>query len=111
MVKKLKRLDASFDDGDNLSKFFGLIENFNYGKRIKREIIMQMEEFFDYKWAHDKNQAVILDADVQILNELPMNVKVRLFTQFLNHDFLRKHRKFFIFKNHSSKYSHSYFNW
>ena len=80
MVKKLKRLDASFDDGDNLSKFFGLIENFNYGKRIKREIIMQMEEFFDYKWAHDKNQAVILDADVQILNELPMNVKVRLFT-------------------------------
>ena len=111
MLKKLKRLDATFEDGDNLSKFFGLIQNFNYGKPINREIVAQIEEFFDYKWAHDKNQAVILDADVQILNELPINVKVRLFTQFLNHRFLRKHRKFFEFKNHLSKWNHSYFNW
>ena len=111
MLGKLKMLDASFDDGDNLSKFFGLIENFNYGKRLKREIIVEIEEFFDYKWANDKNQAVVLQEDINILNELPINVKVRLFTLFLNHKFLRKHHDFFTFKNYSSKFNHSYYNW
>ena len=43
-------LNASFDDGDNLSKFFGLLQKFNYGKPINLELKNRIEDYFDLKW-------------------------------------------------------------
>jgi hypothetical protein len=43
-------LNASFDDGDNLSKFFGLLQKFNYGKPINHELKNRIEDYFDLKW-------------------------------------------------------------
>jgi hypothetical protein len=51
-------LNKDLDDGDQLSKFFGLITQFNNDTPIKIELKEQIERYFDYKWKNDKNQAL-----------------------------------------------------
>ena len=52
-----KSFNAGLDDGDNLTKFFGTIQRFNNMESIDIPLKERIEEFFDYKWEHDKNQA------------------------------------------------------
>lgn len=35
IMDSIQKQGATFDDGDNLSKFFGLLHNFNQGNSIK----------------------------------------------------------------------------
>ena len=51
-------LNADFDDGDTLSKFFGLLRYYNNNTPIKTHLKEEIEEFFDCKWTKDKNQAL-----------------------------------------------------
>mgnify|MGYP002630702022 CR=1 FL=1 len=103
-------LHASFDDTYNLAKFFGLIENYNLGKQMKSDQRQKIEDFFAYKWAMDKNNAVG-EQDLDMLQQLPQEVQVRIFTDFLFMKFLSKYKKFFVFPNLQSKNRHSYYNW
>lgn len=48
---------ANFDDGDTLSKFFGVLKYYNGGEDIKHDFKVRMEAHFDYIWNHDKNLA------------------------------------------------------
>ena len=57
-----------------------------------------MLEFFKYKWASDRNFAFKTEADLDILAELPADVKTRVFKDFIYHDFLITFRKVFRFK-------------
>ena len=43
-------LNAELDDGDNLSRFFGMMTNFNNKKPLNFKLIGRIEEFFHYKW-------------------------------------------------------------
>jgi len=61
------KMNEEFDDGDNLSKFFGLIKQFNKGQDIKIALKEQIENFFDYRWSHDKNQCISTDSDKALL--------------------------------------------
>ena len=56
-------MNEEFDDGDNLSKFFGLLKKFNKGQSIQLEMKNNMEEFFDYRWRNDKNQSISTEED------------------------------------------------
>lgn len=49
------KLGEEYDDGDNLSKFFGLLKQFNRGKEISYDFQIEIENYFDYRWSHDKN--------------------------------------------------------
>jgi hypothetical protein len=67
IIDSLKKQNATFDDGDNLSKFFGLLHNFNQGNSIRHDLKREMEEHFDYKWNNDMNIAIQSEADIAIL--------------------------------------------
>ena len=43
------------EDGDNLSKFFGMVTRFNNGREIEPNFKKKIEAFFEYKWLYDKN--------------------------------------------------------
>ena len=60
--------NATLDDGDNLNKFFGVLENFNGEKPIKLELKRQIEHHFNYKWENDKNAAIVDDDDLKIFD-------------------------------------------
>lgn len=49
------QINAGFDDGDNLSKFFGLIKQFNKGQSINIKMQNEIEDYFEYRWNNDKN--------------------------------------------------------
>jgi hypothetical protein len=50
-----QNLVAELDDGDNLSRFFGILKKFNENKQIDEKLKLAIEEHFDYKWNNDKN--------------------------------------------------------
>ena len=58
MVEQIKQFNQSLDEGDQLSRFFGVIERFNHGKPINIELKRDIEEHFNYKWNYDRNMAL-----------------------------------------------------
>ena len=65
-------MSSEFSEGDELSKFFGLIKRFNKNKEIDPKIKHEIEEYFEYKWNNDNNIAVSTDNDFALLNQLPL---------------------------------------
>lgn len=50
IIKDIQSLDVNFDDGDQLSKFFGLLKYLNGSIDINQKLKNEIEEFFDYSW-------------------------------------------------------------
>ena len=57
----------SLDEGEELTKFFGVLESFNYQMSININIKRNIEQYFDYRWMKDKNAAISLAEDKFIL--------------------------------------------
>ena len=83
------------DDGDNLSKFFGLIKRFNGNVDIEVNLKREIEQFFDYKWQFDRNQAIDDEQEIKILEQLPEEVQNKIYTNFLFREFLLKFKDTF----------------
>ena len=56
--------------------------------------MVRIEEFFEYKWAKDKNQAIDGDDELSLLYELPAEVQDRLIGGFMFNKFLYKFHGF-----------------
>ena len=54
MIDSYKLMNSEPDDGDNLSKFFGLMKKFNKGKAISDDLTKRMEAYFQYRWANNR---------------------------------------------------------
>ena len=52
------QLYADLDDGDNLTRFFGVMTHFNNNKEIDTDLKRKIENHFSYKWNNDKNQGI-----------------------------------------------------
>jgi hypothetical protein len=55
IINQYKAYNASNDDGDRLSQFFGIMRRFNGGQEIKIGLKRKIEKYFDHKWEVDKN--------------------------------------------------------
>jgi hypothetical protein len=64
----MERVNSDFDDGDNLSKFFGLIKRFNGSRSISIDLKKEIESYFDYRWINDKNQAISTKEEKELLD-------------------------------------------
>lgn len=67
ILVSIQNLSADFDNGENLSKWFGLIKRFNSSRSISIDLKQKIEEYFDYRWINDKNQAVSTEEDQKLL--------------------------------------------
>jgi len=43
------------------------MEKFNGDQPLKKEIIQDLEEFFEYRWVHNKNNAISTQEDEDLL--------------------------------------------
>ena len=50
ILELMQAYNASLDDGDNLSKFFGVVQKFNYDKPLEHSLKSKIEAHFDYRW-------------------------------------------------------------
>ena len=70
IIGVMGEINGSFNDGDNLTRFFGLIKRFNNDRDINRDLMLRIEDYFEYKWEEDVNLAIITDDDFSLLNQL-----------------------------------------
>ena len=71
MINVFKDFEQGFDDGDNLSKFFGVLEKFNNNKPFDIDLRRRIEKHFNYKWNNDKCMAIKESLDRAIFKQLP----------------------------------------
>lgn len=116
ILDEFKRLNEEIDEGDELTKFFQVFARFNGGKQINHSVIKKIEEFFEYKWAFDKNQAIDEKEELDLLYQLPSQVQDTLYSGFLFNDFLSKFQIFFRISKQSNHFkseieTRSFYTW
>ena len=57
-----------------------------------------MIEFMEYNWKNDCNYSVKTKEDLDLLDQLPIDVRLRIFHDFLYRDFFNDYSSFFRFK-------------
>ena len=71
ILNQIKELQSNLDDGDFLTCFLHLMQNFNGGKPINPSLSNKIYEFFDYKWTNDRLQAIDDEEEIKILMQFP----------------------------------------
>ena len=84
ILRNYRSIYDNIDDGDNLSKFFGMMARFNNGKKVDTNLKNKIEAYFEYRWKHDKNQAVDEEDEKSMLYQMPFEVQNKLFSGFLH---------------------------
>lgn len=78
---------------------------------------LRLERYFSYRWANDKLIAVKDMKDIDMLSQMPSEIQVQLFSNFLYRIFLSRFKSFFQFQkqainNKTGKIlKHAYYNW
>lgn len=95
VLEKFNQLNEDLDDGDELTKFFGLLQRFNGNKSINLELRNKIEAFFDYKWNNDRKMAIDDEEELALLEQLPTEVQDKLLVGYLYNNFLHTFTDFF----------------
>ena len=80
MINDLKSFDHDMDDSDNLTNFFILMVKFNKGYEINENLKLRIEQFFKYKWIHDKTYSLKDEEDLKIIDQIPDEVVRKIYT-------------------------------
>jgi len=83
------------EKGQRLTRWFALLSHFNEGKPLKKEMIREIEDFFEHFWQHDKRQALCSKEEKRILKQLPASVTRKIYIEYLYQDFLYTFRVYF----------------
>ena len=72
VLKDFKKISlGSFDEKQrNLTQWIGLLAYINKGVPIRKDIQIQIEDFFDYYWKNDRSRTLKCKEDKKILDEL-----------------------------------------
>ena len=111
IIAKMRDLESPFNDGDNLSRFFGVLRMFNSDKQIDYDIMVKIEDYFEYKWEEDRNLAINDPEEFHLLNQLQFGIQVDIYKKCLFNSFLKNHKDFFVFPKEYDGIQHSYYNW
>ena len=99
ILEEFQNFNKDIDDGDNLRRFFNLLQKYNNREPMDLDLKRRIEAHFDYKWKYDKNSAFSGDDEERLYDELPEEVQVSLCKNFLYRDFLHSFRRFFSIPN------------
>jgi len=86
---------SQFGNHKDLSKWIALLSRFNNGNPLNKDLITQIEDFFDYYWENNRLGAFVLDEDMRFMSELPVSVQGEIFVDYLFKDFIYKYRAYF----------------
>jgi hypothetical protein len=92
-----------------LAKFFILIRKYNNDNDIDPQLQDRIVQYFEYKWEFDENNAISLPEYEKILDQLPIELQLKLIEEFLFNGFLDQFKQFFCFKKWDSKIQHSFY--
>ena len=87
-------LEATGNHKD-LSKWIALLTKFNDQKPLARDLIVKIEDFFDFYWDNNPLMALKSVEDLRFINELPNSKKQAIYIDYLFQEFLYKFKHFF----------------
>lgn len=90
IMRNYKQLWAIGNHKD-LSKWISLLSRFNNGNPLKKEMITEIEDFFNYYWDNDRMQALCSESDLKFIDQLPVNLKEMILIDYLFADFIYKY--------------------
>ena len=67
LVAAFKEFNDDVDHHEQLSLFFGTIERFNGNQRMPEELHREIEDYFEYRWSQNKNNAIETEGDLDML--------------------------------------------
>ena len=70
-----ERVTEDVNQSDDLNRFFSLLKKYNHNTPLKRELMSEIETYFEYYWINDRRTIAETDADEAILDQLPDAVK------------------------------------
>ena len=113
ILEKYKAFNKDYEEGEQLSRFFGAIKAFNNDQDMLEEHKLYIEEYFDYRWKNDKNVALDISCEENstVLNQMPETVIEEILKSYQWKPFLHKFKKTFVFPNMDNEYKHSYYTW
>jgi hypothetical protein len=80
-------------------------------KLIDVEFKQKVEIYFDYRWCRDKLMAFDDEGELNLFDQLPDEVKLHIYSDFLFVDFLEIYKSFFSYVNKDSPNQPSYYSW
>ena len=98
IVEQIREFKQEIDEGDELTKFFGLIQRFNHGKPINQQLMLKIQEYFQKRWQNDRSVGFQDPNDIALFEQLPEWVQNTLFESFVYKQFLEKFYQFFQFR-------------
>jgi len=111
ILDTFKSINAEVEDGDKLSRFFGNLKQFNKGRSIDHDMKIRIEDFMDYRWSNNKNNAITSAEDNAIMDQLPLEIQRKVYSDFLFKNFLKNFKKYFSLRNLQSPQKNSFFTW
>ena len=98
IIENFKEYDKENNEGDELSKFFGMLKWYNYDVDIEIDRKRKIEIYFEYYWINNKNQSVDDEEEIAMLEQLPEDTQNTIYTEFLYKDFLKTFKSVFKFQ-------------
>lgn len=115
ILLEVQSITASNEDGEMLSRWILILQNFNKNKPLPAEMVAKFERYFEYFWANDKNYACASQSDQEILDELPQKIQSQIYKDFLFQDFLDQFSvHFYLTKPETQQPKHGltqYYKW
>ena len=68
MVAELRALNKSMDDSGRLHLFLSTIKKLNGDAKLQRDLEFRIEDYFRFRWEHDRNLAVSTQDDFRLYN-------------------------------------------
>lgn len=65
----------------------------------------------DYRWSNHKNNAMTSSEDTAMLDQLPVEIQRRIYSDFLFKNFLKSFKKYFSLRNMHSPHRYSFYTW
>jgi len=108
MISNIDKYDESAgDNGDELSRFFGILKNYNYNEDIDIKLRREIEDFLENRYS--KDQVLALNESQGIMGQLHEEYKNALICKFTHFKFLNDFKRFFdielVSKNEHSRYT------
>ncbi|CDW76967.1 cation channel family protein [Stylonychia lemnae] len=107
ILMSFKIVTAQNEESENLTKWLGLLARFNKGRPLPKEMIRKIENYFDYYWAQDRNYALKSQDDLRFMQELPKQIRINIFREFLFKNFLYQFRSYFTIERDPSELNDS----
>ena len=81
-------------DSKELSKWIALLTKFNEAHPLSKDLITQIEDFFQYYWYNNPLLAFKTDSDIRFISELPDSTVQQIYIDYLFRDFLYQYHQF-----------------